>query len=242
MSQDATYHRTVLPDGPFESDCRQSCHGNAKPPSRWDQFEPPQFDKTPPTLQPFQPSDSRQPLQPFVPGQPFQTADMRDRGKPYYRSQRRRSAFMFVNGQLRPIHIVEKIDQQFASVATPWEHEFSAMTKDGGGRFALVNQDYLVVGHVGSIKGNEMIKAKDSPIRNTSYGGIEEFVAADEPVYVSRTFLKAGRSFSIGIRWPSLRSPRESTARSFPGTSPIQCRARFRSPVLSSTSLARPRS
>jgi hypothetical protein len=181
MSLDATYHRTFLPDGPIESACRQSCHGDPKPASRWDQFEPPQFDRKSPA------SYELKPLHPDPP--PFQTADMRDRGKPYYRSQRRRPAFMLNNGQLRPIHIVDKIDQQFAKVATPWEHEFSELTKDGSGRFSpLVNPDYLVVGHVGAIKGDEMIIVKGAPIEwSGTYGGLGRDLEADESIYVSRT-------------------------------------------------------
>ncbi len=177
MSLDATYHRTFLPDGPFESDCRQTCHPDARPKGN--------------RLEPFQPQFTRDPnphaLQPLHPApEPFQMPTMTDRGKKYYRSQKRRPAYMFVSGELKSIHIVEKIDQKFASVATPWEHEFSALTKDGANRFApLVDENYQVVGHVGARPGDKMYVGKDPDVPPLSGDRIADYLADDEAIYVA---------------------------------------------------------
>ena len=189
MSNDATYHRTFLPDGPFESNCRQTCHDTPGKKSRWEQFEP-AFIKKPQPLMPFGPqSGASYP--------PFQTADMTPRNKPYYRSQRRRAAFMFDGSKLRPAYIVEKIDQKFADAATAWEMEFSELVKDGAGRFApIVNPDYLVVGHVGSLKGGKMIVVKDSPHDSGNYHGrMDEYLERGDPIFVSNTIPEGWTTF-----------------------------------------------
>lgn len=178
---DATYHRTFLPDGPFESACRQNCHGNPNQPRNGNSYEP-QFVR--------KPSNE---LRPFL--QDFRTADMTIRSKPYFRSQRRRAAYMFTGGKLVPTFIVEKIDQQFALASTLWELEFSELVRDGSGRFApIVDQDYLVVGHVGSVTPFKFI-CVDDPDDWQHYGRLDLYLADDNPVFVSNTVPDGWRVF-----------------------------------------------
>src|SRR5262245_43899092 len=136
MSNDAVYHRTFLPDGRIDMPCRQNCHGNGSgmKSNRLTDFEP-QFLKP----RPASPALSQ-----------FRVADMTIRENTYYPSQRRRAAYMYANGQLRSIFIVDKIDQEFGMHATLWEIEYSSLVRDGADRFLpVVDENYTVVGHIG---------------------------------------------------------------------------------------------
>jgi hypothetical protein len=178
MSLDATYHRTFLPDGPFEpATCMPGCHrdNNPTPKTRLDDFEP-QFVRPPRSPNGFQP------LQPFNP------TPVQEKPRLHYRTQKRRPAFIIAGNEIRPTFIVDKLDQTFAEVATPWEKEFSALVKDGPDRFVpLVDHTYAVVGHIGTVKGMGLIKVKDSTISSYEHGAIAEYVAAEEVVLVSNT-------------------------------------------------------
>jgi len=106
----------------------------------------------------------------------------------YYRTQRRWPAFILLNGSIQPTFIVERLNQNFAEVATEWEKEYSALIKAGPDRFApLVDQSYTLIGHVGTVKGTGLIKVKDSTISSYEYGAIAEYVTAEEVVLVSKT-------------------------------------------------------
>lgn len=177
MSNNATYYRTFLPDGPFENRCRANCH-NPEPQRKIDidpEFLKPS--KPGPYDHYFNPPKSPEPAKP----------------KPYYHSQKRRQAFMLIDGELRPIFIVEKIDQSFASVATPWEQNFSVLVKEGKGRFdPVVDETYQVIGHVGEISGSGLIVVTEDrgPYQmGASYyghhGPIDEFLKREEPMFVS---------------------------------------------------------
>ena len=188
MSLDATYHRTFLADGPFEpATCTPGCHrDNSLRKGRLDDFEP-HF------VRPPQPDPRLQPLQPFNPGPP--TVAVKPRL--HYRTQKRRPAFVLAGNQLRPTFIVDKLDQKFSQVATPWEKEYSALVKDGPGRFTpLVDHTYTVIGHVGTVQGTQLIKVKDSPLPSIHYGAIAEYVAAEEVVLVSNTVPDGWEAFN----------------------------------------------
>jgi hypothetical protein len=193
MSLDATYHRTFLADGPFEPvTCTPGCHrgGNAK--NTLDDFQP-QFVRRQPANPLMQPPPGYAPLQPFNPAPPPPTA----KPKLHYRTQKRRPAYQAVGGQIKPIFIVDKLDQQFAAVATPWEQEYSALVKDGPNRFVpLVDSTYTVVGYVGTVQGTHLIKVKDSPIPSYYYGSMAEYMAAEEVVLVSATVPDGWEAFN----------------------------------------------
>lgn len=177
MSLDATYHRTFLPDGPFEpATCTTGCHRNNQPNprGRFDDFEP-QFDR------PLRAPNGLTPLRPFNPT-PV------EKPRVHYRTQKRRAAYIMAGGQMRPTFIVDKLDQKFSEVATPWEKEYSSLIKDGPDKFLpLVDHTYTVIGHVGTVIGMGLIKIKGSPLPSHHYGAIEEYVAAEEVVLVSKT-------------------------------------------------------
>jgi hypothetical protein len=177
MSTDATYHRTFLADGPFEpASCHTGCHRDNNPKrGRFEDFDP----------ELSRPSHSPNAVQ------PFRIAPMTvqvEKPRVHYRTQKRRPAYVIVGGEMRATFIVDKLDQKFGEVATPWEKEYSALLKDGPDRFVpLVDHTYTVVGHVGTVKGMGLIKIKDSPISSFGYGAIAEYVEAEEVVLVSKT-------------------------------------------------------
>jgi len=180
MFIDATYQRTFLRDGPIEpATCHFGCHRNDNPTSRSGMVGSPEFIH-------IQPQSGGQS---FGPDGPFRTADMTTPPRRvHYRTQKRRPAFMIVGNSIEPTFIVDKLDQTFSEVATPWEKEYSALVKDGPDRFVpLVDHTCTVVGHVGTVRGTRLIKVKDSPISSFDYGSIAEYVAAEEVVLVSKT-------------------------------------------------------
>jgi hypothetical protein len=179
MTIDATYHRTFLPDGPFEpAACSFGCHRDNNPTGRSGKFEPEFIN--------FQPSSGFQSLRPEM---PFRTANMTPPPRRmHYRTQKRRAAFIIVGKEIRPTFIVDKLDQKFDEAATPWEKEYSALVKDGPDRFVpLVDYSYTVVGYVGTAKGTQLIKVKGSTLDSLQYGAMAEYVAAEEVVLVSKT-------------------------------------------------------
>lgn len=192
MSLDATHHRSFLPDGPFEpATCTPGCHRDNKPTGRSGKLERPEFIH-------IDPPSGPQPLRPFVPDDPFESARMTPtHPRVYYRTQRRWPAFIQLNNGIQPTFIVEKLNQKFADVATPWEKEYSVLVKNGPDQFIpLVDQSYTVIGHVGTVRGTKLIKIKDSPIPSYDYGAIAQYVEAEEVVLVSNTVPEGWEAFN----------------------------------------------
>lgn len=171
--QQVTYHRTFLPDGPYEH-CT-NCHDTRSGFPGRTKLEDPGLIRKPAPLRPFGET-----------GQNFESANMSQRQKPYYRSQKRHRAYMLNNGKLTPTYIVEKLDQQFGMFATVWELEFSNLIPGGRGTYTpVVDQTYAVIGHIGSVSANLMAVVKqdfyESGLRQ---GDLEQFLDRDEPLYV----------------------------------------------------------
>ncbi len=176
MPLDATYHRTFLPDGPFEPvTCTPGCHRDNNPAGRLDASGL-QFVRQP----------QRDPAVERFTRDGYGTPPVAEKPRVHFRTQKRHAAFLIAGKELRPIFIVDKLDQKFADVATAWEKEFSALVKDGPGRFTpLVDHDLTVVGHVGTVEGGKLIKVKGAAIGSQYRGAIASFIAADEPIYAS---------------------------------------------------------
>jgi hypothetical protein len=172
MSQDQViYHRTFLPDGPYEH-CT-NCHDTRSGFPGRTKLDDPGLIRKP------------APLRPLNGGDDFRSVDLAQRRKPYVRSQKRRAAYMLANGKLSPTYIVEKLDQQFGMFATLWEVEFSSLTGGKGTYTPVVDHTYAVIGHIGTVSTNRMAVAKqdfgESGLRD---GDLEQFLYRDEPIYV----------------------------------------------------------
>ncbi len=181
MSHTETYHRTFLPDGPFES--FESAHGRKEKKVQWPDFgpqQPSQFPnfpqnqvtppKTPAGYQPIKPFPAQNP-QPAVNPYPAPT------GKPYLRTQGR---FRIIQtdgaGSYNEIWVVEKEDQKFNTVATPWEQVNSKLLPGGHTFDPVVNKNLTVVGYVGAVYDNHIY------VPSSSKEIIEKFPDLDQNV------------------------------------------------------------
>ncbi len=174
MRDEAVYHRTFLPNGPYAKECKQDCHQPRQPGNRFDNQE--SLIRRP---QPFENS----------PGQAFQTADMRLKDRPYYSGQKRYEALMYQGQKLLPIQIVAKVDQRFVDYATPFEASFSILVHDGPERLLpVVDENYLVIGHMGIVEGFRMLVIGEGSdeVNRFSLDIIEDYLALDEPIIVRR--------------------------------------------------------
>lgn len=174
MTQDSNYHRTFLPDGPFESRCRQNCHGNGSGGSKEPKWDP----------ELFRPSKPRNPV---LQGFPMNEAPPTGKPKLYYASQKRRQAFMLASNQIQPIFVVEKVGQSFAGYATDWERKWSVLVDGGSQSFQpVVDANLTVIGHVGTVTGGNLIVVKEDLGKygfKNYYGPIDEFLKKDEPMF-----------------------------------------------------------
>ena len=122
MSDEEIYHRTYLPDGPYEQPCDNGCHATPKPPSLSSQFG-----QLPSWAVP--PGASQSPAKP-APPTPFTP-------QKYKSSQRRYRAYSYTGSNLADLYIVEKLDQYFPAYATPFEIKNSKLIGHAGGWAAL---------------------------------------------------------------------------------------------------------
>ena len=174
MRDEAVYHRTFLPNGPYAKDCKQDCHQPGQPVNRLENQE--SLIRRPQRLE-------------NSPGQQFQTADMRSKERPYYSGQRRFEALMYKAEKLIPVQIVEKVDQRFVDYATPWEASFSILVHEGPERFLpVVDENYMVIGHMGTVEGFRMLVIGEgsNEVNRLSLDIIEQYLELDEPIIVSR--------------------------------------------------------
>lgn len=177
MSEEEIYHRTYLPDGPYEQPCDNGCHATPKPPSLSSQFG-----QLPSWAVP--PGASQSPAKPAPP-----TSFTPQK---YKSSQRRFRAYSYTGSNLADLYIVEKLDQNLPAYATPFEIKYSKLIGHAGGWDPVVDQNRQVVGHVGTISGGAMIVPQDSP----NHGADLDKALADEvPVYVDSEVPSGWRRF-----------------------------------------------
>ncbi len=162
-----TYHRTFLPDGPFES--YEKAHGIKEKPAKGPQIEPTspnawqqiatgQGTARRPTT-PLPPG--YKPFTPFSPGPnvaPVKVFNSPSGSKPYSRTQARINVLQITpTDDLNRIWVVEKADQKFSMVATPWEQRFSKFANPTARKYEpFVDSSLRVVGYIGTLRDSDV--------------------------------------------------------------------------------------
>lgn len=200
--REVLYHRTFLPDGQFVKTCNSGCHGAGASTGDWQVVNgKPVYRPKPPAEDSSQIDVGRQvPIHGNISPELRElllqragvsqsnanepaTQDEPPEPKPYYTSQQRIHAYRLV-GRLHRLWIVEKLDQDFAHYATPWEANRSKLVSKVGGAFIpVVDEDLTVVGHYASANGGELLVPEDYD--HASVYRLDKTLEADIPVFVA---------------------------------------------------------
>lgn len=170
------YHRTFLPDGPFESFAK--AHGVKEKQVKWPNFgpdKPSEWQTISKGQQspgrPGQPlSPGHKPLTPFSPTAPAPAVAPAMSPKLYARTQARfRVLQVTPTDEINEIWVVEKTDQNFRLTATPWERIHSPFANIQARTFIpFVDDSLTVVGYFGTVYDHH-IYVLQRPLRVNTY-------------------------------------------------------------------------
>jgi hypothetical protein len=181
MADQETYHRTYLPDGSYGPNCNPSHRPAPKgvPLHRMQPLiDPREFQNGPARLPDGTPLPSN-----FRMPQPM---DLRAPKPVYKPGQLRWKAMRYTGPGLMPTWMVEKPDQDFARVATPFERDYSKLVHGGkwSPRTAMepVVEGLTVIGHVGRVNAQRLW----IPIPLAGGWGLKQATEEGIPVYMAK--------------------------------------------------------
>lgn len=155
MSDLEQYHRTYLPDGSYGPICNPSGKRNTNGEKLL---------RMPPLVDPreFRNGPARLPdgttLPPMFRNAP--PVNLRQPKPIYEPGQLRWKAMRYTGEGLMPVWMVEKLDQNFARFATPFERSYSKLVRGGSynprSGMEPVVMDLTVIGHVGRVNGRHL--------------------------------------------------------------------------------------